>query len=275
MSRLILMFILLFIPHLTQASPFDAFAACEENLTAGDKAAAKVNALQIVQLRNSNPELRELGAACLEGVYGMKWQYNENFNVFVSGSRQTLSKLQNDLKGLGKKETDLLAKTLKYAFEDSFMGELKEALEEVTLRIEATEFELTCAKRKLDDLETEKRDLFTGLLDSNSKLIQEKTIQACKNLNTRDPEAAILNPICRAVFENTFHPDLDVDENFDHKLESIEAKIKSQSRVYKKVFRELSSNQALKIALQLEMTPNSTMTDTINTNLPDCSKFDD
>lgn len=47
------------------------------------------------------------------------------------------------------------------------------------------------------------------IIEKNQKLISSKTYSACMELHQREPEYTILNPICRDVFRENFHPDLD------------------------------------------------------------------
>ena len=44
----------------------------------------------------------------------------------------------------------------------------------------------------------------------NNRLIEEKTQIACNNLNSKDPDAVILHPVCRQVFQTSTRPEVDL-----------------------------------------------------------------
>jgi len=73
---------------------------------------------------------------------------------------------------------------------------------------------LGCHRKKLENIEKLKLAQLQVFIDENNSFIGARTYAACVALNKSDPNTAILNPICRDVFANTLHPDLDVDRDF-------------------------------------------------------------
>ena len=71
---------------------------------------------------------------------------------------------------------------------------------------------LGCHRKKLENIEKLKLAQLQVFINENNSFIGARTLAACVDLNKSDPYKAILNPICRDVFTNTLHPDLDVDK---------------------------------------------------------------
>lgn len=71
----------------------------------------------------------------------------------------------------------------------------------------------------LDEKLLKIRDLHAAILkaydDSNAKLISDRTYAACVELHARDANSAMLNDVCREVFQSNLHPDLDTGDMFE------------------------------------------------------------
>tara|TARA_R110002126_G_scaffold54268_1_gene146836 strand:- start:148 stop:654 length:507 start_codon:yes stop_codon:yes gene_type:complete len=68
--------------------------------------------------------------------------------------------------------------------------------------------QIACREKKVLLLSDWKTVVLSKLSDQNNHLIQQKTLDACKKLHFKNPDAAILNAHCRAAFTANLHPDL-------------------------------------------------------------------
>ena len=173
--------------------------------------AAKSSALELAQLMpSSSVERIELGLICLKKVYGSEWLYDPNFGSFTSTDIDVRSDFKNDLMSLGT------AKSQRYAnrVDSATLAALKAAWtnEYAVLEAEQTETQnqLICAGRELSQTQADLRVLALAINATNDTMIELKTKEACERLNSSDPNAAILNPVCREWFKDNFHPDLEL-----------------------------------------------------------------
>jgi hypothetical protein len=68
--------------------------------------------------------------------------------------------------------------------------------------------QISCREKKIQLLSDWETNVLSKLSDQNDLLIQQKTLDACKRLHSKNPDAAILNAHCRAAFTANLHPDL-------------------------------------------------------------------
>ena len=68
--------------------------------------------------------------------------------------------------------------------------------------------QISCREKKIQLLSDWEASVLSKLSDQNDLLIQQKTLDACKSLHLKNPDAAILNTHCRAAFTANLHPDL-------------------------------------------------------------------
>lgn len=69
-----------------------------------------------------------------------------------------------------------------------------------------------CLLGKIGAIEDIEKFIFDGLHTQNKKIIETKTLNACIELNNADPNAAILNPVCREAFTQKLHPDVETQD---------------------------------------------------------------
>ena len=66
--------------------------------------------------------------------------------------------------------------------------------------------QISCREKKIQLLSDWETNVLSKLSDQNDLLIQQKTLDACKRLHSKNPDAAILNAHCRAAFTANLHP---------------------------------------------------------------------
>lgn len=118
----------------------------------------------------------EAGATCLQAAFNDDFAYNAQIGSWISG---------DEARELKNKQ-----------FKQKRMVSIKN--------------KLSCHIEKLDliiKLEQANTEIYQ---EQNEKLITSLTVEACAELNQRNPSEAILNPICRQAFMSNLHPDLEV-----------------------------------------------------------------
>ena len=145
-------------------------------------------------------EKRTDAEICLEAAFKMNFAYDGTSSRWVSGD--SANSLE-ELKQKRMKERQANIDKAKQNFE------AKEAkLKRISLLLQKQE----CLQEKQDAISIYTNAMLGKIEGMNENLIEEKTELACRNLHSKNPDEAILNPICRKVFENTFHPDIDSSE---------------------------------------------------------------
>lgn len=91
----------------------------------------------------------------------------------------------------------------------------KEALALKTAELEKLRQKQSCLMNKEKAIVRLQVEILDRLEADNLELIEKRTLEACFLLNDNDPNAAILNPICRAAFIQSLHPDLGDKDAFD------------------------------------------------------------
>ena len=147
---------------------------------------------------------------CLETAYGKDFEFDPATGSFVDGEEAAKRKQQ------------------------------KAANKERQSKIAEISNKLGCHRKKLENIDTLKAAQIRVFYDENASLIELRTYSACVQLNAKDSNAAILNPICREVFNKTLHPDLELDSDFLDKLDRAE---KANREASNKLQAELSKLQ--------------------------------
>ena len=210
----------LFLSSPLLASPFEAFERCIGEIEVGDMVAAKSSALELAQLMpSSSAERIELGLLCLQKVYGSERSYDPNLGSFTTADSDARLEFKNDLISLDTTKSiryaDRLNSATLSALEASWKKEKADLeIEKADLEIEQVRLQnqLTCAEQDLSLVQQNLSNLLLEIRSANNSVIVTKTKDACERLNSSDPDAAILNPICRQWFQDNFHPDLELAE---------------------------------------------------------------
>ena len=209
----VLILIGLFISKPLLASPFEAFTRCQDELAAGDMLAVKKSALELAQLvPSSQTERIELGLLCLQGAYGTEFYYDADFGSFVTVDDDVRLEFTNDLKSLQTPKSLRYANRVANATKAVFQSIWKDQYAGLEVEQRELQNQLTCAELELSQSQKNLDELAFSIRAANNSIIELKTKNACERLNSSDPDAAILNPICRKWFQDTFHPDLELAE---------------------------------------------------------------
>lgn len=147
---------------------------------------------------------------CLEEAFGKDFEFDPATGSFVDGEEAAERKKQ------------------------------KAANRERQTKIAEISNRLGCHRKKLENIDRLRAAQIRVFYDNNASLIELRTYAACVELNSADPSSAILNPICREVFQNTLHPDLELDNDFLDKLDVAE---KANREASDKLQAELSKLQ--------------------------------
>lgn len=163
---------------LVHAQSTTTYDKCLMALEEGDTEQAQRLATVIESKKNLTDENIIKGTRCLEEAWGETYWYHPDYKFWVKGEK---------------------AITLKQAA----------ATREVREKLMRKQRCLLKKEKALDDL---KDNLLDTISVENDILIRESTEIACAKLHEENPDAAILNPICRKAFENDLHPDLDISD---------------------------------------------------------------
>ena len=178
LSQVIWTIVLVVCAGLANAQSTTTYDKCLIALEEGDIDQAQRLAAVIESKKNLTDENVVKGTRCLEEAWGETYWYHPDYKFWVKGEK---------------------AITLKQA---ATTREVREKL----MRKQRC---LLKKEKVLDDL---KDNLLDTISVENDILIREATEIACAKLHEENPNAAILNPVCRAVFKNDLHPDLDISE---------------------------------------------------------------
>ena len=274
--RNIIILFILFISGPLLASPFDAFTRCQDELAAGDIVAVKKSALELAQLvPSSQTERIELGLICLQGAYGSEWLYDANFGSFITVDTDVRLEFTNDLISLNTPKSLRYANRVESATVSAFQTTWK--AQYADLEVEKIELQnhLTCAERELSQSQDNLEELALSIRAANNSIIELKTKNACERLNSSDPDAAILNPICRKWFQDTFHPDLELAEA-KSKISIMTEKVRNHQGIVDSLQLPLALIMAKMAGLQMNLA-GALKTESENTPseyaVLDCSKY--
>lgn len=178
LSQVIWIIVLAMCAGLANAQSTTTYDKCLIALEEGDIDQAQKLAAVIESKKNLTDENVIKGTRCLEEAWGETYWYHPDYKFWVKGEQ---------------------AITLKQAA----------ATREVREKLMRKQRCLLRKEKALNDL---KSSLLDKISVENDILIREATEVACSKLHAENPNAAILNPVCRAVFKNDLHPDLDISE---------------------------------------------------------------
>ena len=182
------------------AQSTSTYDKCLAALAEGDLDQAKTLAAEIESKRNLTQENIIKGTRCLEETFGDIFWYDPDYNFWTKGDRavnlKKMHEKQERKEMLKKKQAELQKK-------------LKQQEAELQKKREPLEKKETCLISKKAAIDALKSSVFGKIIENNKQLINERTLSACVKINDADPIAAIMNPICREVFTQNLHPDLE------------------------------------------------------------------
>lgn len=184
----------------TQAQAQSIYDKCIAAIETNDTQTVETLAATIRRLTNPGVNTKK-GLKCLEEAYGVVFELNFATGKFVGGPEASALKEASNKKG------KLLEKQ-------------------------------RCLIRKGKALSDLMASLTKTISAENERLIGDATVVACSALHDDNPNEAILNPICREVFKNGFHPDIDLTE---------------LGATYKKITSEQVSTTTLQLTVEAEI----------------------
>lgn len=238
--------------------------------------AAKDSALELAQLvPSSQAELIKLGLLCLRGVYGSEWLYDPNFGSFTPVDSDARLEFTNDLISLDTPKSLRYAERVDYATQSALKA--RWLAQYADLKVEQVELQnqLTCVERELSQFQSNLSALALAIRAANDSLIELKTKDACERLNSSDSDAAILNPICRKWFEDTFHPDLELADATS-KFSIIAEKVRSRQGIVDGLQVPLAVLEAKMSRIKMDLAGNlNTASENTASDFAalDCSKY--
>ena len=171
------------------AQSTSTYDKCLAALAKGDLDQAKTLAGVIRFERNLTQENIIKGTRCLEEAFGEIFWYDAKKYYWYKG--------------------DLAIKFKKVAEERRIIEEERRKESELQKKREIIEKKALCLRNKKAAIDALKSSVFGKIIENNKQLINERTLSACVKINDADPIAAIMNPICREVFTQNLHPDLE------------------------------------------------------------------
>ena len=178
------------------------FDRCEEAIDTNDKNSALEYTKKIESLENITVQQVKRAIPCFNFAYEEEYIYFWRIKEFMT-SEQKKEYLEQEAKNLKRLEE---AKTKFKAVDEEF--------DKISLKA-------TCDQRKLDQITEEIVEIYSITEQKNNLLIEEKTKIACNNLNEKDPDAAILHPVCRQLFQTTTHPELNVGKELSGFMDEV------------------------------------------------------
>lgn len=172
---------------------------CMAAIEAGDDEVVKELAATVKRLKYPGVNA-DKAETCLEEAYGGDFVLDFSTGEFVDGdAAAALQKQKDERKNLLERK-----------------GTLREQQQ--------------CHQDKLNTIDKLYAANQLILENSNNKLVQELTVNACTDLHEKDPYDAILHPICRNIFLKNIHPDLDTTAELDtfNLLKEIKARSESE-----------------------------------------------
>ena len=148
---------------------------CLTALAEGDLDQAKTLAAEIESKINLTQENILKATRCLEEAFGDIFWYNPDYKFWTKGN--TAIKMKK-------------------------LAEKRKLQDKVNRKEQ-------CLFSKRNAIDKMKVYILDVMAVDNKNLIAIRTLSACVELNEIDPNAAILNPICRESFTNNLHPDLE------------------------------------------------------------------
>ena len=199
--------------HAQSMNPYDK---CTIALSNGDMESVVTQASIIRDKVNVSFANVEKGEKCLEAAFGGNYAYSSKTLRWVSGAAAT--------------ETE---KALK----------LRQAKATI-------ETELRCLTKKNEAIESIYQGLEAVVRASNNSVIKELTLKACERLHSKNPDAAILDPICQEAFKVSLHPELVLDKETDlfSRLSEERLKVESRKAVLKLKQKELTGTKSNPLA---------------------------
>lgn len=163
------------------AQSMSSYDRCMSALNNGDMENVVTQASIIKDQVNVANVNVEKGEKCLEAAFGGNYAYSRKTLRWVSGAA---------------------------AIEAEKANELRQAKASVLT-------ELRCLTEKIEAIEIVYQGLEVGVRAANNSLIKDVTLKACQRLHSKNPDNAILNPICHEAFTLSLHPELALDEEVE------------------------------------------------------------
>ena len=182
------------------AQSTSTYDKCLTALAEGDLEQAQTLAGLIRNERNLTQENIIKGTRCLEEAFGEIFWYDAKKYYWYKGDMAIMLKKAAE-------ERKIIEEERKRAAEIRRKRKQQEA--ELQKKREPLEKKRTCLISKKAAIDALKSSVFGKIIENNKQLINERTLSACVKINDADPIAAIMNPICREVFTQNLHPDLE------------------------------------------------------------------
>lgn len=167
-----------FVSSVNGQTMMNTYTKCVVALENGDMDQVRSLAAVIATKKNLTRDSIEKGKKCLEAAFDEIYEYHPDYKYWVKGEKAVAL-------------TQMLA------------------TREVRNRLMRKE---RCFVQKFEAIEAMKKVILKDLTAENKSMIGKRTMAACIELNNTDPNAAILNPICREAFTQKLHPDLENQE---------------------------------------------------------------
>ena len=163
------------------AQSMNSYDKCMIALSNGDMESVVTQASIIKDKVNVSFANVEKGKKCLEAAFGGNYAYSSKTLRWVSGTA---------------------------AIEAEKALKLEQAKASIST-------ELRCLTKKIEAIESVYQGVEVGVRAKNVSLIKDVTLKACQRLHSKNPDTAILNPICHEAFKVSLHPELDLDEEIE------------------------------------------------------------
>lgn len=178
------------------AQSMNSYDKCMIALSNGDKESVVKQATIIKDKFNVSFANLEKGEKCLEAAFGGNYAYSSATLRWVSGVA---------------------------AIEAEKALKLRQAKASI-------ETELRCLTKKNEAIVSVYQGLEAVVMASNNSVIKDRTLKACERLHSKDPDAAILDPICQEAFKVSLHPELVLDKETELFSRLSEERLKVENR---------------------------------------------
>ena len=202
----------------THASGQSIYDLCEEAINANDKTSALEYTKKIESLENITVQQVKRAIPCFNFAYEEEYIYFWRIKEFMT-SEQKKEYLEQEAKNLERLE------------------EVTTEIKHVNKEIDKISLKATCDQGKLDQITEEIVEIYSITEQKNNLLIEEKTKIACNQLNEKDPDAAILHPVCRKLFQTTTHPELNLSQELSGFMDEV-ATLVAESNEAKRILYE-------------------------------------
>ena len=164
-----------FVSSVNGQTMMNTYTKCVVALENGDMDQVKSLAAVIAKKKNLTRDSIEKGKKCLEAAFDEIYEYHPDYKYWVKGEKAVA---------------------------------LKQMLSTRKIRDQLAKRE-SCLSKKIAAIALSKEAILGLLTEDNNSFIAERTFEACVGLNETNPDAAILNPVCREAFAQKLHPELE------------------------------------------------------------------